>query len=82
MISGDVGMEKPDPRIFEFALAAMGAHPEETAYVGDNPLFDAGPASRLGMLGVVIDRNGRHTDTPHARITSLQELPALLARHP
>lgn len=74
VISGKVGLEKPDPRIFELALAAMGARPEQTAYVGDNPLFDAGPASAMGMLGVVIDRHDRHPDTPHVRITSLEDL--------
>ena len=33
--SGLIGKEKPDPVIFEAALAAMGSRPEEGLYVGD-----------------------------------------------
>ena len=78
VISGIEGVEKPDPRIFEVALERAGVAPEESAYVGDNPVFDAEPARRLGMLPVLIDRAGRHPDTGVTRITSLDDLPAAL----
>ncbi len=35
VISGEVGVRKPDPRIFDGALAATGLRPEEVTYVGD-----------------------------------------------
>jgi len=35
--SGEVGVMKPDPRIFKLALDAMGVRPERTWYVGDMP---------------------------------------------
>ena len=78
VISGLVGLEKPDHRIFGLALEALDVSPERAAYVGDNPLFDAEPASTMGMVGVVIDRHDRHAATPHTRITDLRHLPDVL----
>jgi putative hydrolase of the HAD superfamily len=77
-ISGVEGMEKPDPRIFRLALERAAVDPGEAAYVGDNPEFDTEPAEALGMLGVLLDRRGRFPDHPGPRITSLDELPALI----
>lgn len=79
VISGVEGIEKPDPAIFRVALERTGTSPEETVYVGDNPEFDVAPASAMGMFPVLIDRRGRHPDHPGARITSLNELPAVVA---
>jgi putative hydrolase of the HAD superfamily len=78
VISGVEGIEKPDPRIFLRALERAAMSPAESAYVGDNPLFDIEPAEALGMLGVLIDRRGRHPDHAGTRITTLQELPAAI----
>jgi putative hydrolase of the HAD superfamily len=35
VISGEVGIKKPDPRIFRIALERTGLQPEEVVYVGD-----------------------------------------------
>lgn len=79
-ISGDLGIEKPDPRIFEWAMEEAGASPGRCLHVGDSPNFDAQPAHDIGMLGVLLDRHGRWTDldAPYPVITSLLDLPALL----
>ncbi|MFN2590202.1 MAG: HAD-IA family hydrolase [Actinomycetota bacterium] len=79
-ISGVEGLEKPDPRIFRLALERGGVEPNETAYVGDSPEFDTKPAEALGMAGVLLDRRGRFPDHRGTRITSLEELPEVLAR--
>ena len=78
VISGVEGIEKPDPRIFRRALERAEVSPGESVYVGDSPLFDIEPAAALGMLGVLIDRRGRHPDHRGARITTLEELPATI----
>jgi len=78
VISGVEGMEKPDPRIFRLALDRTGVAPEEAVYVGDNPLFDIEPARAVGMQPVLLDRRNRFPDAPRPRITSLDELPAVL----
>lgn len=78
VISGAVGMEKPDPRIFALALERAGVPAVESVYVGDNREFDMEPAAAVGMFPVLIDRRERFGDAPGARITSMDELPAVL----
>lgn len=75
VISGVEGVEKPDPKIFEIALERMGVGAEGSVYVGDNPFFDVEAAEGVGMLPVLIDRQGRYPDHPGIRITSLEDLP-------
>lgn len=65
LISGEVGIGKPDPRLFRMALCAFGVAPEEAAMVGDNPQKDVrGPAWRgcgpYGWTGAC----GRRTRRP------------------
>jgi FMN phosphatase YigB (HAD superfamily) len=47
--SDEVGQYKPDPQIFEAALAALGAEPAASMHVGDLRRTDIAGASRLGM---------------------------------
>ena len=49
VVSGDLGIHKPDPRIFERALAKINARSESTLFVGDNPAADILGASGVGM---------------------------------
>lgn len=53
--SGEEGVEKPDPRIFEIALARAGAKPDETAYIGDLYSIDVRGARRVGIRPVLLD---------------------------
>ena len=55
VISGDVGVEKPDPRIFELALRQVGLEPRETVYVGDTA-EDVQGALAAGMCPILIHR--------------------------
>lgn len=48
LISGDVGMNKPDIRIFELLLDRAGLDPRETVYVDDTPA-NVAVATDLGM---------------------------------
>ncbi len=57
--SADVGLRKPDPRIFELACSRLGVAPEEAAHVGDHHYSDILGARAVGMLPVLIDRSGR-----------------------
>ncbi len=82
VISGVEGVEKPDPRIFELAMARAGVEPAASVYVGDNPEMDVDPAAALGMFPVLIDRRDRHPDAPGARITSMADLPRVLRLEP
>jgi len=80
LISGDIGVHKPDARVFEEACRLAGLEPRECLYVGDRPETDALGAHRAGMTGVWLNRNG----TPGcpegvAEISSLAALPVLVA---
>jgi HAD superfamily hydrolase (TIGR01549 family) len=44
-----VGLAKPDPGVFTLALAAAGASPSETLYVGDSMRQDILPARAAGL---------------------------------
>jgi putative hydrolase of the HAD superfamily len=78
VISGLDGIEKPDRRIYELALARAGVAAGETAFVGDNPEFDIDPPGALGMFPVLIDRRGHHPQHIGTRITDLWALPDVL----
>ena len=73
-----VGVSKPDPAIFSFALDALGVSAEDAWYVGDSPLFDLGGAQAAGMAEfVLIDPVGIH-DGYQPSVKSLEELVGLL----
>jgi len=55
VISGEIGVKKPDPGIFKPALSATGLTHGEVAYVGDTDV-DIEAANAAGMMPVMIDR--------------------------
>jgi FMN phosphatase YigB (HAD superfamily) len=75
-ISGELGWEKPDPRIFKWAMEEAGVDAPSSVHVGDSPHFDPAPAAAIGMHGVLLDRHGRWEDdeAEYPRITTLGEL--------
>ncbi len=79
VISGLEGVEKPDPAIYRLALERTGVDAAETAFVGDNPVFDVAPAAALGMTPVLIDRRERFPEHEGLRLRDLRELPGTLA---
>ena len=52
VISGEVGMRKPEPRIFEHTLALMALRPQECVFV-DDLRHNIDAAVALGMVGVL-----------------------------
>jgi len=56
--SADVGLHKPDPRIFELACSRLGVAPETAAHVGDHHYADILGARSVGMHAILIDRHG------------------------
>lgn len=56
--SQEVGFNKPHPEIFLAALKQAGVKPSEAIYVGDQYQIDVVGASKVGMLGILLDRNG------------------------
>lgn len=64
-VSEDVGLEKPDPRLYEGAIAAAGVPAQRTAMVGDRLDRDVRPAGAAGMRTVWVLR-GEAPDAPTA----------------
>ena len=51
MASCEVGLRKPDPRIYLLALERAGVRPEQAVYVDDRPeLVDAGRSVGLTAI--------------------------------
>lgn len=83
--SGDVGLSKPDPRLYEGFEHRFGLSGEVLMYVGDNPLKDFAGANARGWQTVRV-RTGAHARThasspDHQAQHDLQrvtDLPALL----
>jgi putative hydrolase of the HAD superfamily len=73
------GVEKPDPRIFDVALEAMGIDAGDAVYVGDVYEVDVVGARRAGLQPVLLDPNGFHSGRDVPTVRGLAELPQLLA---
>jgi len=56
--SSEVGVEKPDPRIFGMALERAGLGPGDAVYVGDLYSVDVRGARAAGMRAVLLDPGG------------------------
>ena len=55
VLSGEVGVHKPDRRVFDYATAQLGVANEDCVLVGDNPNADILGALGAGMEAVWID---------------------------
>jgi len=71
--SGIVGVEKPRREIFDAALAAMKARPEESLYLGDVYSVDYLGARNVGMQAVLLDVAGAYRNLDLPRVDSLQQ---------
>ena len=80
MYSAVFGVAKPDPSIFQHAVAALGVTPERTLYVGDSLRFDVRGATAAGLRPVHFDPY-RLCPAPdgHPHITALVQLTNLIA---
>jgi len=73
-----VGVEKPDPTIFELALEAIGAERGSCVYIGDTNFFDVRGARAAGIDVVHADPYRLCPRLDHAHVSGLGELVELL----
>ncbi len=70
-----VGVEKPDPRIFDFALPYFAEFdPKRIAYVGDSVAMDIVSSRAAGLHSILIDPYADHDGAEFERISSVQVL--------
>ena len=77
LISRQVGILKPDPRIFALALDQLGTGPQDAVFVGDTPKTDIVGSHAAGMKAVWLNRDSIPQPdgmVPDATIRTLSEL--------
>lgn len=57
VIEGEFGHGKPSPKVFEYALGAVGVDPHQAWHVGDNLYADIGGAQSVGIHAAWIHRD-------------------------
>lgn len=60
VISDELGIRKPNPKLFDFCLKKFGIKGEETIYVGDRIEKDIIPALLNNMVSIYIHRGGKY----------------------
>lgn len=80
LVSGDIGINKPDKRIFEYMADKLDVKPEECLFIGDVYSSDILGAIRANMVPVWIQANYEIPAFYYKglRIQKLAELPELL----
>jgi len=61
-ISNQLGISKPNPKLYQRACSDLNIKPVETMYVGDNPFHDIDPPNSIGMITVRMRRSGKYLD--------------------
>ena len=80
-----MGISKPNPKLYRRVLERLSLDPGRCLYVGDNPTHDIDPCNDLGWTTARIRRSGRHAQTEGRtkatyEIRDFLELRALLQR--
>jgi putative hydrolase of the HAD superfamily len=81
VISGELGVRKPDAAIFQHALQELGAEAPDAVHVGDSPMQDVAGARSAGLGAVLVSRTARdvaRAGAPDAEVPALAAVPALL----
>ncbi|MBK9384797.1 MAG: TIGR02253 family HAD-type hydrolase [Planctomycetes bacterium] len=85
-ISEQMGISKPNPKIYLKACQELGISPESAMYVGDHPKNDIDPPKKIGMITVWHRRGGsKHIQEaaqsiPDYTVTNFLELREILVR--
>ena len=80
-VSGEVGFDKPDPRIFATAIKSADCSPGQIVFVGDDPVKDVLGAANAGLKTCWISHGSEWTGNqllPDHVISKVSELPSIL----
>jgi putative hydrolase of the HAD superfamily len=73
-----IGIAKPDPGIFQYALDHLGFQPEEMVHVGDYYSVDVIGARNAGVEGILYDPQGAYGELDCRVITELSAVVSLV----
>ncbi|MHA1793446.1 MAG: TIGR02253 family HAD-type hydrolase [Promethearchaeota archaeon] len=60
IISDEIGIRKPNPKLFSWALSKSKSRASESMYIGDNYYNDIIPAKKIGMKTCFVHRKGKY----------------------
>jgi putative hydrolase of the HAD superfamily len=72
------GINKPDPRLYQIAIAEAGCQPHELLHVGDSLRSDVGGAKGVGAWAAWVNRDGASLDGEHQPDVEIQAFTELL----
>jgi len=72
--SGEVGVGKPDPRVFQATLDVLGLPASRVLHIGDSVHYDVDGAAACGLQSVHMDPFGVCASTDHPHVRTLAEL--------
>ena len=73
-VSSAVGHAKPQPEIFNIALARFGLAPDQALHIGDSANNDLQGASNAGLRALLVDRDLSADGVHHDRIHNLRQI--------
>ncbi len=84
-ITDQIGIGKPNIKLYKNAYKSLKLQSEECIYVGDNPITDIDPPNQVGMITVLNRRSGKYLEVkgksePKYIIHDMWELLDLLKR--
>jgi putative hydrolase of the HAD superfamily len=84
-ISDQIGISKPNAKLYQAALRELKLPAEEVMYVGDSPEHDIAPPKSIGMVTVWARRAAKHglagtSIVPDYVVSSFDELRPILRR--
>jgi putative hydrolase of the HAD superfamily len=83
VVSGELGIGKPEPGIFLKALGLMKVAPTEAVYIGDSLTSDILGAQNVGMYTIWINRQKvdrpQDAPTPELEVSTLDDLISILS---
>jgi putative hydrolase of the HAD superfamily len=78
VISGEVGMTKPEAEIFHLACRKAGVTPSDCWHIGDDFHADVRGSNSAGMKAVWLNRNGKEHRSGFTAIESLKDLKSVI----
>ncbi len=82
-ISEQIGISKPNPKIYSTAAERSGVEPSECMYIGNSLAHDIKPAKAAGMVTVLMTREARMDAEgvrPDYRVNQFDELQDILKK--
>lgn len=76
--SGGFGISKPNPKIFQYAVAQLGLKPEQCVYIGDHPINDVQGAKNAGLHAIWMQGFHELEELIQPNIQHLTEIPFII----